>query len=73
MELERDNTMKVAWVVETIEKFEHIEHKLKDGKKADVKVRVKEEKEKEKRLVVRKDRTLIVADGRNVAIRHGKN
>lgn len=33
--------MKVAWVLETIERLEHIEGKLKQGKK-EIKVRVKD-------------------------------
>lgn len=49
--------------------------KLEDGMREGMKVKEVAEKDKDrvKRMMLRKDRTLIVADGRNIAVGHGKN
>lgn len=73
-ELERDNHAKITWVLSTIQQLEHIDMKKLQPRYSEVRVKPIEsspQKLKEKQL--RKDKTMIVADGRNVAIKHGRD
>lgn len=73
-ELEKDNGAKITWVLSTIKELEHIDMKKLQSSYKEVKVKpVESSPQKLKEKELRKDKTLIVADGRNVAIKHGRN
>lgn len=72
-ELEKDNHVKITWILTTIQQLEHIDMKKLQPSYKEVRVKPVESPQKLKQKEPRKDKTLIVADGRNVAIKHGRD